>query len=99
MRDHVHILLSLPSTLCISKALQLIKGGSCKWVHDTFLERQFFNWQVKYGAFCVSVSLLDRTNEYIRTQEEHHRKMTFGEEFIALLKRHRIEYDERHLWD
>src|SRR5216684_4073629 len=52
MPDHVHILLSLPSTIPIAKALQLIKGGSSKWVHDTFSEHRLFNWQVKYGAFA-----------------------------------------------
>src|SRR5436190_24312039 len=65
MPDHVHILLSLPSTLSISKALQLIKGGSSKWVHETFPEHRHFSWQVKYGAFGVSVSLLDKTIQYI----------------------------------
>ena len=97
--DHVHILLSLPSTLAISKALQLIKGGSSKWVHDTFPEHRLFNWQVKYGAFGVSVSLLDKIIQYIRDQESHHQKMTFKEEFLMLLKKHRIDYDERYLWD
>jgi REP element-mobilizing transposase RayT len=97
--DHVHLLVSLPSTLSIAKALQLLKGGSSKWVHDTFPEHQQFVWQVKYGAFGVSVSLLDKVIQYIRTQAEHHRKMTFQEEFVALLKKHQIEYDERYLWD
>ncbi len=97
--DHVHILLSLPSTLAIAKALQLIKGGSSKWVHDTFPEHRLFRWQVKYGAFGVSVSLLEKIVQYIRSQEAHHRKMTFQEEFLALLKRHRITYDERYLWE
>ena len=99
MPDHVHILLSLPSTLPIAKALQLIKGGSSKWVHDTFPEHRLFGWQVKYGAFSVSVSQLGKTIEYIRTQEPHHRKMTFQEEFLALLKRNRVAYDERYLWE
>jgi putative transposase len=97
--DHVHILLSLPSTLALAKALQLIKGGSSKWVHETFPEHRLFGWQVKYGAFSVSVSQLDKTMQYIQTQPEHHRKMTFQEEFLALLKKHRIAYDERYLWD
>ena len=97
--DHVHVLLSLPSTLSIAKALQFIKGGSSKWVHDTFREHWRFGWQVKYGAFSVSVSQLDKTIRYIRNQEAHHRKMTFQEEFVALLKKHRIAYDERYLWD
>jgi putative transposase len=99
MPDHVHILLSLPSTLSIAKALQFIKGGSSKWVHDTFPEHRLFGWQVKYGAFGVSVSLLDKTIEYIKNQEEHHRKVTFQEEFLAFLKRHRVAYDPRYLWE
>ena len=97
--DHVHMLLSLPSTLSIAKAMQLIKGGSSKWVHDSFPEHRLFGWQVKYGAFGVSVSLLDKTIQYIQTQAEHHRKMTFQEEFLALLKKHDIVYDERYLWE
>src|SRR3974390_1723342 len=97
--DHVHILLSIPSTMPISKAVQFIKGGSSKWIHETFPEHRLFSWQEKYGAFSVSVSLLDDVIEYIRKQEEHHRKMTFQEEFVSLLKKHRIEYDERYLWD
>ncbi|OLD82367.1 MAG: transposase [Ignavibacteria bacterium 13_1_40CM_2_61_4] len=99
VEDHVHILLSLPSTISIAKALQLIKGGSSKWVHETFPEQNLFGWQVKYGAFSVSVSQLDRIIDYIKQQPEHHRKMTFKEEFVALLKKHRINYDERYLWD
>jgi len=99
MPDHVHILLSLPSTLSIAKALQLIKGGSSKWVHDTFPEHRVFGWQAKYGAFSVSVSQLETIVQYIRGQEEHHRKMSFQEEFLALLKKHQIAYDERYLWD
>ena len=97
--DHVHILLSLPPTLAISKALQLIKGGSSKWVHSTFPGQRLFGWQIKYGAFSVSVSLLDKIVRYIQDQEEHHRRMTFQEEFVALLKRHNIAYDERYLWE
>src|SRR5581483_10403762 len=75
--DHVHILLSLPPTMPVAKAMQLIKGGSSKWVHDTFPEHCLFRWQEKYGAFSVSVSQLDKTREYIRNQAEHHRKMSF----------------------
>ena len=93
VEDHVHILLSLPATMAISKAMQLIKGGSSKWVHETFPEHREFAWQQEYGAFSVSVLQLDKTIEYIKGQESHHRKMTFQEEFLELLKKHRIEYD------
>ena len=99
MPDHIHILLSLPSTVAIAKALQLIKGGSSKWVHDTFPQHRLFRWQVKYAAFGVSVSLLDKTIHYIKNQELHHRKMSFQEEFVVLLNKHRIAYDERYLWE
>ncbi len=98
VEDHIHILLSLPSTMAISKAMQLIKGGSSKWIHETFPEQRLFAWQEEYGAFSVSMSQLDKTIEYIKGQETHHRKMTFQEEFLALLKKHHIEYDERYLW-
>ena len=59
IEDHVHILLSLPATMPIAKALQLIKGGSSKWVHETFPEHRLFAWQEKYGAFSVSESRMD----------------------------------------
>ncbi len=98
VEDHIHILLSLPSTMAISKVMQLLKGGSSKWIHETFSEQRLFAWQEEYGAFSVSMSQLDKTIEYIKGQETHHRKMTFQEEFLALLKKHRIEYDERYLW-
>ena len=99
VEDHVHLLLSLPSTMAISKAMQLLKGGSSKWVHDTFPEHSLFAWQEKYGAFSVSVSRLDTIAAYIQGQEAHHQTETFQEEFLKLLKRHRIEYDERYLWE
>ena len=97
--DHVHMLLSLPATMPIAKAMQLIKGGSSKWVHETFADQRLFAWQTKYGVFSVSVSQLDKIIKYIENQEEHHRKLTFQEEFLALVKKHNIEYDERYLWE
>jgi putative transposase len=99
MEDHMHLLLSLPPTMAIAKAMQLIKGGSSKWTHENFPERRLFAWQEKYGAFSVSVSQLETTIQYIKDQKEHHRERSFQEEFLALLKKHRIEFDERYLWD
>jgi putative transposase len=99
MPDHVHVLLSTPSTVSMAKALQLIKGGSSKWVHHNFPQHKLFQWQVKYAAFSVSVSQLDKIVGYIKTQERHHKKMTFQEEFVALLKKHNITFDERYLWE
>ena len=99
VEDHVHVLLSLPSTMAIAKAIQLIKGGSSKWVHETFPKHRDFGWQEGYGAFSLGISQVDRTIAYIESQAEHHRKQTFQEEFLAFLKRHKIEYDERYIWD
>jgi REP element-mobilizing transposase RayT len=97
--DHVHLLLSLPSTLSISKAMQLIKGGSSKWVHDIFPQHQHFGWQEGYGAFSIGISDVARTVHYIETQAKHHQKYDFKAEFVGFLNKHDIEYDERYVWD
>ena len=96
--DHVHLLISLPTTLPIAKAIQLIKGDSSTWVHQTFPQVRDFAWQEGYGAFSVSVSHLPETIAYIANQEEHHRKKGFQEEYLAFLAKHGIEYDEKYLW-
>jgi REP element-mobilizing transposase RayT len=96
--DHVHVLLSLPTTLPVAKAVQLIKGGSSKWVHDTFGGLRKFAWQEGYGAFSVNVSLLEETIRYIGNQGEHHKRKTFQEEYVEFLRRYGIEYDERYVW-
>lgn len=97
--DHVHLLLSLPSTLSIAKAIQLIKGGSSKLVHDAFPEHHAFAWQEGYGAFSIDISDIRRTIAYIENQAEHHRQRDFKQEFLSFLKKHGIEYDERYIWD
>ena len=97
--DHIHMLLGLPSTQAISKAMQLLKGGSSAWIKDTFPGMRGFAWQDGYGAFAVSKSLVPTVADYIQRQREHHRVTTFQEEFRAFLDRHAIAYDEQHLWD
>ena len=95
--DHVHLLLSVPPSVAVSKAVQLIKGGSSHWIKDTFPKMTYFAWQDGYGAFTVSESQLGAIREYIQRQAEHHRTKTFAEEYRAFLERHRIEFDERFL--
>ena len=99
IEDHIHILLSAPPTIAPSKAAQWIKGGSSKWIHETFPNMRAFAWQDGYGAFTVSKSAVPDVIRYIQNQLEHHRTRTFQEEYLMLLERHGVEYDVRYLWD
>ena len=90
--DHVHALVSLPATLSISKAVQLLKGNSSKWLHETFPALRNIAWQEGYGAFSIGVSGIDETVAYIRAQAEHHRTRTFREEVELFLRRHGLEF-------
>ncbi len=95
--DHVHLLAGLRPTACIADLVRELKKASTKWIRsETPVKR--FTWQEGYGAFTVSRSHVSDLVRYIRSQEEHHKKWSFQDEYIALLKRHEIEYDERFLW-
>ena len=96
--NHVHLLLSLPATIAIARAVQLVKGGSSKWIRETHPSGHLFEWQEGYGAFSVSVSMIHATKTYIASQVEHHRTKTFEDEFIEFLKRHTVEYDPRFVF-
>ena len=96
--DHVHTLLSLPATLSVAKAIQLIKGGSSKWIHDQIPRHRKFAWQDGYGAFCVSASQLNTVIRYIDNQKEHHRKRSFEEEFLEFLDRYGVPYDRGYVF-
>ena len=97
--DHVHLLAKLSPTIAVSDMLRLIKSNSSKMVNETFRPAAAFEWQPGYAAFSVSESQFDRVRQYIRNQKEHHRKTTFKDEFIQLLKKHKIEYDERYVFE
>ena len=97
--DHAHLLISLPTTVSMAKGVQLIKGGSSKWLHETFPALHDFAWQEGYGAFGACISNIPETIAYIANQEEHHRHKGFQEEYLAFLKKHDIAYNERYLWD
>jgi putative transposase len=99
MEDHIHLLLSLPATLAIAKAIQLLKGSSSKWMNDNFFKRREFTWQKGYGAFTISVSHRKDTINYIQNQKKHHATRDFKQEFLAFLKRHGIDFDEQYIWD
>ncbi len=95
MDDHAHLLFHLPPTMALSKAVLLIKANSSKRMNE---HGNRFAWQKGFGAFSVSESALDSVANYIRTQEKHHTKMSFEEEFLALLRKHKIEYDPKYVF-
>jgi putative transposase len=98
IEDHVHLVLGMRAAMGVSKAVQLLKGASSKWINDSFRELRGFAWQDGYGAFTVSKSQLATTIEYVMNQREHHRVRTFQEEYRALLALHQIDFDECYLW-
>ena len=97
--DHVHLLLSLSTTVAISKAIQLIKAGSSAWIHQSFPKLRNFSSQQGYGAFSVGMSQLPETIRYIEQQPEHHRTQTFQEEYLSILRKHEMPFDEKYLWN
>jgi REP element-mobilizing transposase RayT len=97
MEDHVHVLLSLPSSLAIAKAMREIKSGSSRWMHEPG-ELPSFAWQEGYAAFSIGVTQLESTLGYIARQKEHHKRRDFQAEFLAFLKKHHIAYDPRYVW-
>ena len=86
VEDHVHVLLSIPSTLSIAKSVQLLKGNSSKWIHETFPKQRAFAWQEGYGAFSIAVSGVEDTLRYIQSQKEHHQRHSFKDELIVFLE-------------
>jgi putative transposase len=98
MPDHVHVLARMRQDQALSHMIRGFKAGATGWMHDIFPELEEFAWQNGYGAFTVSQSLVAKVKEYVDTQHEHHRKRTFKDEFIALLKAHEIPFDERYVF-
>ena len=89
--DHIHLLLSLPRTVSVAKAVQLVKSGSSKWLHESFPKLKSFAWQEGYGAFSIGISQREATVKYIEGQAEHHKRISFEEEFKKFLAAHGIE--------
>jgi len=97
--DHVHLLIAMPPTISVSDSMRILKTNSSRWVHETWPTATDFGWQAGYGAFSVSQSNAEAVRGYIADQENHHRRMTFKEEFLAFLRRHEIDFDERYIWE
>jgi REP-associated tyrosine transposase len=90
--DHAHVLIGVPPTMTLAKAMQLIKAGSSKWCNQNFGNGRF-EWQAGYSAVSVSTSLLDKTKAYIRNQREHHRRRDFAEEWRSFLRKNGFSPD------
>lgn len=97
--DHAHLLFVLSRTAALSDIVGHIKTGSTHWLRQQRPTLRHFRWQNGYGAFSVSKSGVNRVREYIRTQEVHHRELSFQDEFRRFMKKHEMEYDERYVWD
>ena len=98
VEDHIHALVIAPPTIAPCQIAQVLKGESSKWIHDEFPLLRRFGWQDGYGAFTVSKSNIPEVIKYIQNQREHHRQKTFQEEYLDLLRKHEIEYEERFVW-
>jgi REP element-mobilizing transposase RayT len=98
IEDHIHALVMAPPTFAPCQIVQYLKGDSSKWIHGEFSKMRGFEWQDGYGAFTVSKSQIPEVIEYIKNQREHHRTKTFQEEYLELLLKHGVAYDERYLW-
>src|SRR5262249_17795896 len=93
--DHIHLLVGLRATHCLSDFVQDIKQTSSRWVHETIGIKNFA-WQPGYGAYTVSASSVDALTKYIANQKEHHRSKSFQEEYVEFLKKSGVKYDERY---
>ena len=97
VEDHLHIVTHLHPSVSLASLVKDIKVSSSIYIKENNLFVGFSNWQEGYGAFTYSVKEKDRLIEYVKNQEEHHRKKTFKDEYIDLLKEHEIEFDEKYL--
>ena len=83
----------------MSDVLRQIKGSSSHWIHEEFPDRHDFAWQTGYAAFAVSYSHMKKVKKYIAEQADHHRTVTFQEEYLTFLRKHNLAFDERYMWD
>lgn len=99
IEDHVHLLAKLSPSIAISDVLRTVKANSSRWINERLDVSQKFEWQSGYAAFSVSESQMPAVYEYIANQAEHHRKKTFEEEFLAILRKHQIDFDMQYVFE
>jgi REP element-mobilizing transposase RayT len=96
--DHVHVLFILSKNIALSRAVELLKKHSSRWIKTINISYEHFSWQGGYGAFSVSPSVLEKTKKYILNQETHHDIISFKEEVAAFMKEYELEYDPDLYW-
>ncbi|OGU70524.1 MAG: transposase [Ignavibacteria bacterium RBG_16_34_14] len=99
MPDHTHVLVGMKPDISISDLTRDVKAISSKFINDNRLLKGKFNWQIGFGAFSYSKSQIDSVIKYILNQEQHHKKKSFKEEYLGLLEKFGIEYDEKYLFE
>ncbi|QDU27404.1 Transposase IS200 like protein [Anatilimnocola aggregata] len=99
VEDHIHGLVLLSRKFAVMKVIQDVKTETSKWLKKQPACVRNFAWQAGYDAFSVSESNIPKVTNYIQNQESHHRKMTFQDEYRELCQRHKIEIDERYVWE
>ena len=97
--DHVHILCMLSKKIALMKLLEELKSHSSKWIKTKGKKYENFFWQDGYGAFSVSQKHIFATINYIQNQREHHKNQTYKVEFLTILNKYEMDYDEKYLWD
>lgn len=97
--DHIHILLSISPATKISDLVRDIKANSSRWINEQRFISSKFEWQNGFGAFSVSPGRVDRTIDYIKNQEVHHQRDSFRTEYLKLLKKAGVEYDEKYIFE
>ena len=97
--DHTHILIGIRPVIAISDLVREIKSSSSKFIHDKFDKNNHFHWQNGYGVFSCSFSQIDKVQQYIMNQNEHHRKRTFREEYLDMLNKTNTPYKNEYLFD
>ncbi len=95
--DHIHILCAMSKNITLSKFVEDIKRHSSRWIKNEHIKYRLFSWQSGYGAFTVSSSVIEKTKQYIANQKNHHKRISFRDEYIAFLTEYKIDYDERYL--
>jgi putative transposase len=95
IEDHLHMLIELPPTIAVAKAVLTVKSNSSKWMHEM---HRAFAWQKGYAAFSVSASNIQTVERYVNNQEAHHQKISYEDEIILLLKRHGVAFDPKFVF-